>query len=123
MRAWKVRRPVDNTYKYVITENLMRATEKNALTKICFLHFYEYYFSQPTVDRGADNARVMYWYHRQFIEAAEDRYCNEPAINERLHGALADFFAGTWAEGRNLICLGGCCCSCSFGLYRMPTQQ
>jgi len=56
------------------------------------------------VDRGADNLRVVYWYHRQFIEAAKNRYCNEAANNEKMHAALADFFAGTWANGKILKC-------------------
>ncbi|XP_071093648.1 NACHT domain- and WD repeat-containing protein 1-like [Haliotis cracherodii] len=55
---------------------------------------------QYLVDRGADGVRVFFWYHRQFIEAATDRYCTDPQLNQVLHGALADFFAGTWANGR-----------------------
>ncbi|XP_071093650.1 NACHT and WD repeat domain-containing protein 2-like [Haliotis cracherodii] len=55
---------------------------------------------QYLVDRGADGVRVFFWYHRQFIEAATDRYCSDPQLNQVLHGALADFFAGTWANGK-----------------------
>jgi hypothetical protein len=52
------------------------------------------------VDRGADGMRVIYWYHRQFIEAAMDRYCTEK--NQKiLHSALADFFAGIWSNGKD----------------------
>ncbi|XP_063410138.1 NACHT and WD repeat domain-containing protein 2-like isoform X2 [Mytilus trossulus] len=53
---------------------------------------------QYLVDRGADGATVIYWYHRQFIEAAQDRYCREETC-ENLHTALADYFLGTWANG------------------------
>ena len=52
------------------------------------------YFS---VERGADGMTVMYWYHRQFIQAASDRYCQNPTP---LHEALADFFSGKWSNGR-----------------------
>ena len=51
------------------------------------------------VERGADGSRVLYWYHRQFIEAARVRYCNQPEKNVQIHTALADFFAGTWSKG------------------------
>ncbi|CAC5359591.1 NACHT domain- and WD repeat-containing protein 1 [Mytilus coruscus] len=50
---------------------------------------------QYLVERGADGATVIYWYHRQFIEAAQDRYCRVT----NLHTALADYFLGTWANG------------------------
>ncbi|XP_052105636.1 NACHT domain- and WD repeat-containing protein 1-like isoform X2 [Mytilus californianus] len=53
---------------------------------------------QYLVDRGADGVRVIYWYHRQFIEAAQDRYCTK-GKQSLLHSALADFFAGTWSNG------------------------
>ncbi|KAH3895830.1 hypothetical protein DPMN_019997 [Dreissena polymorpha] len=51
-----------------------------------------------SIERGADGARVLNWYHRQFTEAAHERYCADDAQNKRLHGNLADFFAGTWAN-------------------------
>ncbi|KAH3692060.1 hypothetical protein DPMN_194937 [Dreissena polymorpha] len=54
---------------------------------------------QYIVERGADGVRVLNWYHRQFTEAAHERYCADDAHNKRLHGNLADFFAGTWANG------------------------
>ncbi|XP_021375216.1 NACHT and WD repeat domain-containing protein 2-like isoform X2 [Mizuhopecten yessoensis] len=50
------------------------------------------------VERGADGVRVMYWYHRQFIEAARSRYCGEKIIRH-LHSGLAEFFSGTWSKG------------------------
>lgn len=51
------------------------------------------------VERGADGSRVTYWYHRQFIEAARARYCNQMEMNQQVHMALADFFAGIWSRG------------------------
>ncbi|XP_048740917.2 NACHT and WD repeat domain-containing protein 2-like [Ostrea edulis] len=50
------------------------------------------------VERNVDGVMVMYWYHRQFSEAAYDRYCH---LQDRhtTHTGLADFFSGTWAQG------------------------
>lgn len=58
---------------------------------------------QFAVDRGADGVRVMYWYHRQFFEAAQNRYCNDQTLNEKLHAELADFFTGKWASGKRYV--------------------
>ncbi|KAL4236659.1 hypothetical protein ACF0H5_005044 [Mactra antiquata] len=55
---------------------------------------------QYLADRGADGARVMYWYHRQFIESAQVRYCSNEDLNKKLHAAIADFFSGRWANGK-----------------------
>lgn len=54
-----------------------------------------------SVERGADGMTVMYWYHRQFIQAAMDRYCENAKI---LHEALADFFSGKWSNGIHVQC-------------------
>jgi hypothetical protein len=54
---------------------------------------------QYLVDRGADGVRVFFWYHRQFIEAATERYCSDKDTVQKMHAALADYFAGTWAHG------------------------
>ncbi|VDI78486.1 Hypothetical predicted protein, partial [Mytilus galloprovincialis] len=54
---------------------------------------------QYLVERGADGATVIYWYHRQFFEAAQDRYCKGETSVTNLHTALADYFLGTWANG------------------------
>ncbi|GFR71651.1 NACHT and WD repeat domain-containing protein 1 [Elysia marginata] len=51
------------------------------------------------VNRGADNKQVFYWYHRQFIEAARERYCSGPDTVKDFHDGLAHFFAGTWGDG------------------------
>lgn len=50
------------------------------------------------VERGADNVTVTSWYHRQFLEAAESRYCTKDTV-KFLHSQLADFFDGKWANG------------------------
>ncbi|WAR22531.1 NWD1-like protein [Mya arenaria] len=55
---------------------------------------------QYIAERGADGSRVLCWYHRQFIEAATDRYCSDPEQTKVMHANLADFFNGTWANGR-----------------------
>ncbi|KAL3864387.1 hypothetical protein ACJMK2_006074 [Sinanodonta woodiana] len=55
---------------------------------------------QYLVDRGADGTRVLFWYHRQFMEAAQERYTSNQKTNSELHTALADFFAGSWANGK-----------------------
>jgi len=55
------------------------------------------------VERGADDTRVLCWYHRQFIEAARERYCSDPNQNQVMHANLADFFNGTWANGTLLL--------------------
>ena len=48
------------------------------------------------IERGADDARVVYWYHRQFIEVATDRYLK---AKKEVHTKLADFFTGKWSNG------------------------
>lgn len=48
------------------------------------------------VERGADGLTVIYWYHRQFVQAAIERYCQNTQI---LHETLADFFSGKWSNG------------------------
>lgn len=52
------------------------------------------------VDRGADGASVITWYHRQFIEAARDRYLSTDKERQFTHRALSDYFLGLWADGR-----------------------
>ncbi|XP_041349253.1 NACHT domain- and WD repeat-containing protein 1-like [Gigantopelta aegis] len=55
---------------------------------------------QYLVDRGADGVRVFYWYHRQFIEAARDRYCSDESETRKRHMDMAEFFSGTWSAGK-----------------------
>jgi len=40
------------------------------------------------VNRGADDARVAYWYHRQFVQAAYARYLSDSSERKRLHSAM-----------------------------------
>lgn len=49
------------------------------------------------IERGADDARVVYWYHRQFIEVATLRYLG--LSKEEIHSMLAEFFSGKWSNG------------------------
>lgn len=48
------------------------------------------------IERGADDSRVIYWYHRQFIEVATDRYLE---AKQEIHSKLADYFVGKWSNG------------------------
>ena len=60
--------------------------------------------SEYVVDREADGVKVMAWYHRQFIEAAAERYStkdsNESDLYNRtiqLWGIMIEYFAGKWS--------------------------
>ncbi|KAL3870807.1 hypothetical protein ACJMK2_038847 [Sinanodonta woodiana] len=55
---------------------------------------------QYLVERDADGSRVFYWYHRQFKETAEEKYCSKQEVQVLLHTGLADFFSGLWANDR-----------------------
>lgn len=48
------------------------------------------------IDRGADGTRVMYWYHRQFIEVAQQRYLQSDEAVE-IHSKMSEYFLGTWS--------------------------
>ncbi|XP_064636230.1 uncharacterized protein LOC135493155 isoform X2 [Lineus longissimus] len=53
---------------------------------------------QYLVTRGADGFRVVYWYHRQFIEAAQEQYCTVSEEDTKAaHFAIAEYFLGTWS--------------------------
>ncbi|XP_033746932.1 NACHT domain- and WD repeat-containing protein 1-like [Pecten maximus] len=54
---------------------------------------------QYIVERGSDGISVLNWYHRQFKEAASEKYCTLQVANQ-IHRGLADFFNGKWAEER-----------------------
>ena len=50
------------------------------------------------IDRGADGARVIYWYHRQFIEVSQERYLGSTqAIS--IHSSMSEYFLGKWSGG------------------------
>lgn len=50
------------------------------------------------IDRGADGARVIYWYHRQFIEVANERYLGDKQA-VKIHSNMAEYFLGEWSDG------------------------
>jgi len=53
-------------------------------------------------ERDSDGSLVIYWYHRQFIEVASQRYVGEhdSPTSLKLHQILAEYFAGTWSQNR-----------------------
>ncbi|CAH8855817.1 unnamed protein product [Trichobilharzia szidati] len=48
-------------------------------------------------EREADGITVLFWYHRQFIEAAQDYYLSDINYRRRIHSNIADYFLGKWA--------------------------
>ncbi|ELT99708.1 hypothetical protein CAPTEDRAFT_120102, partial [Capitella teleta] len=55
-----------------------------------------HYFSE----READGINVIFWYHRQFIEASKERYFRNVNFVSEVHDELAEYFLGTWGGGR-----------------------
>ncbi|CAH1783942.1 unnamed protein product [Owenia fusiformis] len=54
---------------------------------------------QYFVTRKSDDETVNVWYHRQFHEAARERYLRTSLDSKNtLHVELADYFKGTWGE-------------------------
>ena len=51
------------------------------------------------VERGSDGLRVTYWYHRQFVESAKERYCKDEETVKLMHATVAEYFIGTWSDG------------------------
>jgi hypothetical protein len=50
------------------------------------------------VERAVGNgSTALCWYHRQFYEAAADRYLGNIELRTQLHSVAADFYAGKWA--------------------------
>ncbi|XP_038054567.1 NACHT domain- and WD repeat-containing protein 1-like [Patiria miniata] len=60
--------------------------------------------SSYLVDRDADGVTVMYWYHRQFIETARQRYLQDANLKKKLHKTCAEYFDGTWSDGQKKPC-------------------
>ena len=58
------------------------------------------------IERGADGAPVLGWYHRQWWEAAERRYAREPALNALRASTMADYFAASWKERPGTVTVG-----------------
>ena len=50
------------------------------------------------IERGADGTQVVFWYHRQFIEAAQERYLKEEQAM-KIHANMSEYFLGKWSEG------------------------
>lgn len=46
--------------------------------------------------REVDSYQVIYWYHRQFIEAATHFYLEDKRSTRDLHSLLADYWLNTW---------------------------
>ena len=51
------------------------------------------------VDSEADGVLVTNWYHRQFREAAKQRYLSNPTHFANYHNLIGDFFLGTYGGG------------------------
>ena len=56
--------------------------------------------SNYIVERSADGALVVYWYHRQFILCAKERYLSEKEFSSYIHTTMADYFSGKWSNGK-----------------------
>ena len=50
------------------------------------------------IERGADDSRVIYWYHRQFMEVARERYL-KPETVDSIHLSMSEYFLGKWSDG------------------------
>lgn len=48
------------------------------------------------VEREAGGSTVVYWYHRQFIETATERYLLDEKFCNYIHVMLVDYFSGKW---------------------------
>ncbi|XP_060597437.1 NACHT and WD repeat domain-containing protein 2-like [Ruditapes philippinarum] len=51
-------------------------------------------------EREADGANVVNWYHRQFIEAAKQRYFKNLNYASEIHSNIAEYFLGMWGGGK-----------------------
>ncbi|XP_067856040.1 NACHT domain- and WD repeat-containing protein 1 [Heptranchias perlo] len=61
-----------------------------------------YDIGEYLVERQADGFPVLGLYHRQFVEAVHELYL--PAEEKiKRHSVLADFFKGTWSQGRRKV--------------------
>jgi len=52
------------------------------------------------MQREANGTVVFYWYHRQFIFVARERYLADIAHRIYIHTSLAHYFLGTWGGGK-----------------------
>ncbi|XP_030746594.1 NACHT and WD repeat domain-containing protein 2 [Sitophilus oryzae] len=51
-------------------------------------------------EREADGVSVMNWYHRQFRDAAKERYFKNMNMALYFHSMIADYFLGIWGGGK-----------------------
>ncbi|CAL8080693.1 unnamed protein product [Calicophoron daubneyi] len=49
------------------------------------------------VERESDGTPVVFWYHRQFIEAAQEHYLFDLSFRRQIHYNMADYFLGKWS--------------------------
>lgn len=47
-------------------------------------------------EREVDGILVLSWKHKQFYDAAVERYLRDKELEEVLHSNIADYFLGTW---------------------------
>ena len=52
--------------------------------------------SSYLVNRESDGTSVIYWYHRQFREAAAKYFLEVDEFHTTLHSRVADYFIGRW---------------------------
>lgn len=50
-------------------------------------------------EREANGVSVVNWYHRQFIEAARERYFKNLNFVAQMHAQIAEYFMGVWGGG------------------------
>ncbi|ELU16967.1 hypothetical protein CAPTEDRAFT_26667, partial [Capitella teleta] len=50
--------------------------------------------------REVDAQRVVFWYHRQFIEAASAYFLSDPRVSQKLNSMLADYWLNKWHNKR-----------------------
>ncbi|XP_014210635.1 NACHT and WD repeat domain-containing protein 2 [Copidosoma floridanum] len=51
-------------------------------------------------EREADGVSVMNWYHRQFRDAARERYFKNMNLATYFHSMIADYYLGIWGGGK-----------------------
>ena len=75
--------------------------------------------SSYIIKREANGTLVYFWYHRQFISVARERYLSDIGHRLYIHSSLAHYFQGTWGASNkkafrystqqmNLLNLGRC---------------
>ncbi|XP_052773919.1 uncharacterized protein LOC128212477 [Mya arenaria] len=57
----------------------------------------QYDITEYVVERQSGGKKVIGWYHRQFSEAARERYLHD-GIRKKAHAAVAEYFQGIWSE-------------------------